>query len=189
MPVSDRDKPQKEPPHDLTKRLNAEWQGIEASLLAYLGKQGAETEAPDIVQETYLRILGRNKTEAIESLAGYALTVARNLVTQQKKYDSRHDSLDESYNVEDQAQWAAEEHHSPERISAGQQDLEQISREFDGLSEDEKLVFLAARLNEESVKAIAKRLNMGTRMVYRRLKSALVRLGDSIGRPRGERDK
>lgn len=189
IPVSERDESPTESQHDLAERLNAEWRGIEASLLAYLGKQVSEAEAPDIVHDTYLRILNRNKPEAIQNLAGYALTVARNVVKRRKKYDARHESLDESYDVEDQAQWAAEEHHSPERISAGQQDLEKFIREFDGLSADEKLVFAAARLDEESAKAIAERLSMGLRTVYRRLESALVRLGDAIGRPRGERDK
>ena len=137
-------------------------------------------DAADLVQDTYLRVMGRISMSRFDGEArAYLFQTATNLARdhhRRQKFRS-HAPLDEA--PEDTLR--ADEL-GPEQITSADQVTDALRLAIREMPEDARAVFVLARSRELSYEDIAKRLRIGRRTVERRVAEAVAFLA---GRLRG----
>jgi RNA polymerase sigma factor (sigma-70 family) len=130
---------------------------------------GSWTEAEDIVQETYSRLLAFGELERTEPRArSYMFRVATNLAYDRFRRPREH-SLDEAAPAADSLVVID----GPDSIVGMDQALEMLARTLLQLRPRSRQVFLLRTAEGLSYEAIAERLGIGKRTVEREMKHAL----------------
>ena len=144
-----------------------------ASLLGFFGRRvRARSEAADLAQEVYLRMLRVSDAEAIRNPEGYLFTVANNLAKEHAVLERRRASaidIDEA------------------KVDASLQTLPAYEKELDGLQRTSRLRVVLAQLSPKcraavvlqygqglTYQEIAVRLNVSPNMVKKYLAQALM---------------
>lgn len=142
-------------------------------LRSWIIKQlGSVTDAEDIVQDTFLRlVLSPDALKKMHQPKAFLATTSRRIIIDR----FRRQQLEQAY-LEELAQLAdeADHHLSPEHLHEVLQALESISRVLDKLPEKNRTAFLLHYLQGYSHAQIAAQLNTTPRMIYKYLTKALI---------------
>ena len=139
-----------------------------------LGSQDAE----DMVQEVALRLHQRQAESRIESPEGYAVQVARSVLTDRWRRESvrqrdRHVTLEDYHHpVEDI---------SPARVLEGKERLTQVLRSLEELPDRTRQVFVLHRFEELSYAAIASHMEISVSAVEKHIMKAIKHLAKRMG--------
>lgn len=133
-----------------------------AQLRRYLsGRTRCTEEAADIYQESVVRVLEQARKSTINNPIGYAIRVARNLLTARSAdYEDDIDSIDSPKA-------------NPEYLLEEAQRIELISQALENMPEQRRRAFEMRRLQGESRKAIAEQLDISMETVTRHITRAL----------------
>ncbi|WP_228758006.1 RNA polymerase sigma factor [Idiomarina loihiensis] len=133
-----------------------------AQLRRYLsGRTRSSEEAADIYQESVARVLEQSRKSTINNPIGYAIRVARNLLTARPvDCDDDIDNLDSPKA-------------NPEYLLEEAQRIELISQALENMPEQRRRAFELRRLHGESRKAIAEQLGISMETVTRHITRAL----------------
>lgn len=141
------------------------------ALHRYLARFVAPDEVPDLVQETYFRLLRHESLVQIDALArGLLFQTATNLARDHRRrrasrHEPFHDAIDDSH-MADLAE-------GPEEGLVGQQTLQVLERALANLPVDTRRVFVLSRFRDMSYPKIADALGLSTRTVARKMAEAL----------------
>lgn len=125
------------------------------------GRTRCSQEAADIYQESVVRVLEQSRKSTINNPIGYAIRVARNLLTTRSV-----DCDDDIDNIDSPKA-------NPEYLLQEAQRIELISQALDSMPEQRRRAFELRRLHGESRKAIAEQLGISTETVTRHITRAL----------------
>lgn len=133
-----------------------------AQLRRYLsGRTRCSEEAADIYQESVARVLEQSRKSTINNPIGYAIRVARNLLTARPvDCDDDIDNLDSPKA-------------NPEYLLEEAQRIELITQALENMPEQRRRAFELRRLHGESRKAIAEQLGISMETVTRHITRAL----------------
>ena len=149
------------------------------SLYRYLSRFVAREEVPDLVQETYFRLLRADSVTQIDALArGLLFQTATNLVRdhrrrRQTRRDADHVPLDEDANAPDQ--------NGPEERLASEQTLTVIEGALLELPAQTRTIFVLSRFRGLSYDEIAVAMGLSSRTVARKMAEALDALTAAVG--------
>ena len=139
-----------------------------------LGSQDAE----DMVQEVALRLHQRQAESRIESPEGYAVQVARSVLTDRWRRESvrqrdRHVSLEDFHHPVEEI--------SPARVLEGKEKLAQVLRSLEELPDRTRQVFVLHRFEELSYAAIASHMEISVSAVEKHIMKAIKHLAKRMG--------
>lgn len=124
-----------------------------ASLLAFFSRRVRESsEAPDLAQEVYLRMLRVRDVEAIRNPEGYLFTVANNLAKEHAALDRRRAS---AIDVDEPG------------VNASLQTLPAYEKELDGMERTHRLHTVLAQLSPKCRAAVVLQYSQG--LTYREI--------------------
>lgn len=133
-----------------------------------IGKLEQRSDAEDLSQDTFIRVLRRNEIEQVKDPRGYLLTIARGLTID--LYRRR--SLEKQY-LENLAQLPEAEHPSAETHHLIIESLLQIDAMLDGLGTHVKTVFILSQFEGLTYPKIAERLGISRRTVVNHMAKAM----------------
>lgn len=143
-----------------------------------IGLLGTHTDAEDIVQETYSRLLRADDLELHEHRAkSYMYRIATNLA-----YDRHRSPVERSFDELARDDQPISQLGGPEAIAKLDQTIEGITRALLALQPRARRVFLMRTAEGMSFEAIAERLGIGKRTVERDMQHALNACQRSIKR-------
>lgn len=147
----------------------------EALLRFIAAKLGSRQEAREVAQEAYVKLLSLDNREAVSYLRAFLFKIAANLATDRLRARTRREFIVATDSL-DRAVFEL----SPDRQIQGQQDLARLREAIDELPSKCREAFLLYRLEEMSCSAIAARLGVQERMVWRYIARALEYLRDRV---------
>jgi RNA polymerase sigma factor (sigma-70 family) len=147
----------------------------EALLRFIAAKLGSRQEAREVAQEAYVKLLSLDNREAVSYLRAFLFKIAANLATDRLRARTRREFIVATGSL-DRAVFEL----SPDRQIQGQQDLARLREAIDELPSKCREAFLLYRLEEMSCSAIAARLGVQERMVWRYIARALEYLRDRV---------
>lgn len=134
-----------------------------SQLRRYLSRRAqCSEEAADIYQESVVRVLEQAKKSPISNPIAYAISIAKNLLTQRE------------LNYEEGIEEASTTQTNPELNLQRTQKLELIYQALEKMPEQRRRVFELRRLNGESRESIANQLNISSETVTRHISRAMV---------------
>jgi RNA polymerase sigma-70 factor (ECF subfamily) len=149
------------------------------ALLRHVGRFAASREdAADIVQDTYLRVMGRISLSRFDSEArAYLFQTATNLARDHLRRQKHrlHAALDDA---PEETLGTGEPPH--EEVLAAAQLTQALRAAIAAMPEDTRAVFILARSRELPYEAIAEQLGIGRRTVERRVAQAIAFLADRL---------
>ena len=148
-------------PADLAARLDARYRT--ALMNYFLRRVRDRTEAEDLTQEVFLRIVRRGDPAPLENAEVFLFSIAGNLLRDRgRRQDSRHGadhaSLDApGFNFQDAGilSEALVEDRGPERVLLSQESLAEVMRALDELGERTRDIFMMFRLEKMKHRDIA----------------------------------
>lgn len=142
------------------------------ALLSHVRRMvGSREDAAELVQETYLRAMGRSTIAEFESIArAYLFQTATNLARDhfRRQRFRAHDSLDDAPEPV-----APPSQGSPEDTLLWTQAIEALRAAIDAMPDGTRAVFVLARLEQRSYAEIARELGISLRTVERRMSEAV----------------
>lgn len=149
-----------------------------ASLHRYLTRLVQLEDSSALVQEAYSRLLRDGDIVRLESMARASLfhtatDLARDLERRQKVH-----RMDQRVKLNHQD--LVQGHLGPDVPLAGEQTLAAIERAIEDLPSDMRTMFLLHRFRNMSYSQIAQTMNLGKRIVMRKMADALARLGSAV---------
>lgn len=151
-------------------------------LLAYFTKRVKNrSEAEDLTQEVFVRLLHHPDRNNGESLAGYVFTIAANLLRDRAKSvttarQKQIQSLDFLVEREPVAATLVEDR-NPERILAGKQTIRDVLDALAELGERTRDIFILARLENLQHREIAAMYGISVSAVEKSMMKAMAHLG------------
>lgn len=140
---------------------------------------GSEELANDALQETYLRIERMGDTHCVSSNpAGYLFRMAINAAADQRQADARYLTGSE---VEDLLNVGADTL-DPARVVHAKLEVQILEHALRELTERQRAILIAARVEEVPQEDIARRFSISVRMVGKELKKALEHCGKRLDR-------
>lgn len=130
---------------------------------------GCSQQAADLAQDTFVRLLVRNKPVSDQAPRALLVRIARGLVIDQW----RRNALERAY-LEALAQLPEASHPSPEVRHEALQCLERIAQLLDGLKPKVSEAFLLYQLGGLNHAQVAEQLGVSSRTVERHVASALL---------------
>jgi len=153
-----------------------------APLLAYFSKRiQSRTEAEDLTQEVFVRLLRHPDRHQGETVEAYVFTIAANLLRDRvKSVSAAHERL--SYNVDQMAEAgyfpsALVEDRDPERVLLGKETIEDVLGALAELGERTRDVFILARLEHLQHREIADLFGISVSSVEKMIMKAMAHLG------------
>jgi RNA polymerase sigma factor (sigma-70 family) len=144
------------------------------ALRRYFLKKVGPNEAEDLVQEVFLSLQVRGRTDQIENVEGYLFRMAANALIrrrQRRKWDwSNHAVLDDALDLGDEI--------SPERILMGKEEIEQLLRALQALPPRYREALFLHKFEDMTYVAIAARMNTTVKAVDHLIQRALKRVLD-----------
>ncbi|EQB18933.1 RNA polymerase sigma factor [Novosphingobium lindaniclasticum] len=156
----------------------AQLENLRYTLERFFQRRVKEREdIPDLIQDVFVRLLGRGGEANIEHLNSYVLQIAASvLVDRSRRRSVRH----HDDHVQFDPQRSAEADIGPDRIVAGREALRMLMFAVEQMPERTRSVFVLRRLEQMSYKEIAKRLGLSVSAVEKHMVRAAERLA-SLG--------
>jgi len=157
-------------------------------LLAYFTKRVRNrSEAEDLTQEVFVRLLNHPDRNNGTNLAGYVFTIAANLLRDRAKSvatgrQRQIQSLDFLVEAGVLTPTLVEDR-SPERILAGKQTIEDVLDALTDLGDRTRDIFILARLENVQYREIAAMYGISVSAVEKSMMKAMARLGALFLRP------
>ncbi len=150
----------------------------------FLRRIGNRSEAEDLTQETFVRLIGSHSFEEAEQANAYVFRVASNLLRDRARAAARwrkhpHSPLDPV--VIDEMAHEIVEDRGPERVLIGRESLSEALACLDELGERTKSVFILFRLEGMKQKDIAELYGMGLSTVEKHVMQAVLHLAKRFG--------
>ena len=174
----------------LIARLDSRFRG--PLMVFFLRREFARSEAEDLTQEVFLRMVSRGAGEgAPESPEVYVFQIAANLLRDQarrrltRKADG-HVSLDAPAGPGASALTnhpELVEDRGPERVLLAQESLAQALRSLDDLGERTRYIYILYRLEKMRHKEIAALLGLSVSAVEKHVIRAIAHLAERCGKP------
>jgi RNA polymerase sigma-70 factor (ECF subfamily) len=145
---------------------------------AFFARRLGPQDAEDMVQEVALRLHQRQSGGRIESPEGYAVQVARSVLTDRWRRDNtrqrdNHVSLEDYHHPVEEI--------SPARVMEGKENLALVMRSLDELSARTRQVFVLHRFEEMSYAAIASHMEISVSAVEKHIMKAIRHLSAIMG--------
>lgn len=151
--------------HELRRRLKS--------------RLGSDELANDALQETYLRIERMGDSSCVSSNpAGYLFRMAINAASDQRHAEARYLTGSE---VEDILNLGADTL-DPARVLHARQEVQVLEQTLGELTERQRAILIAARVEDIPQEDIARRFGISVRMVGKELKKALEHCGKRLDR-------
>jgi RNA polymerase sigma-70 factor (ECF subfamily) len=156
-----------------------------APLMTYfLRRVGNRTEAEDLTQETFTRLIGSQSFEGAEETRAYVFRVATNLLRDRARAAARKRGvavlpLD---TVANESEPAIAEEIGPERVVIGREKLSEVLASLDELGERTRSIFILFRLEGMKQKDIAALYGIGLSTVEKHVMAAVLHLSNRFGR-------
>ena len=140
---------------------------------------GSDELANDALQETYLRIERMGDASCVSSNpAGYLFRMAINAASDQRQADARYltgSEVDDLLNI-------GADTLDPARVLHARQEMQVLEEALGELTERQRAILIAARVEDVSQEDIARRHGISVRMVGKELKKALEYCGKRLDR-------
>lgn len=134
-------------------------------------KTGSHTLASDIVQEAYLKFIGRTSAEHIQNPRAFLYRIARNLIVD----GQRHERIQDRYVTADgQVEDVASRAPSMERVIAAKQEVAILKQAVLELPPRCREVFVMRKFDQLSQAEISNHLGISRNMVEKHLRKALL---------------
>jgi RNA polymerase sigma factor (sigma-70 family) len=148
-------------------------------LLQYFQRRvGDRTEAEDLTQEVYIRLMKRGNIATLENIRGYLFeTAASVLADRARKRRSHHSDAEETF---DPAVHVNEEFAS-DHVLMGQETLTRAARALLELPERPRTIFILRRLEGLRYQDIARRLGISLSLVEKQMARAVAYLAQRMG--------
>lgn len=156
-----------------------------APLMAFfLRRTGNRSEAEDLTQETFVRLMRSNSLDGVAEVNAYVFRVASNLLRDRARAASRAKrypiSSLETVSHDDLARNCAEDC-GPERVLIGRENLSEVLGYLDELGDRTKSIFILFRLEGMKQKDIAALYGMGLSTVEKHVMAAVLHLARRFG--------
>lgn len=156
-----------------------------APLMAYfLRRTGNRSEAEDLTQETFARLIASSSFEFADETNAYVFRVAINLLRDRARAATRWKkvpALPLDADTIDELNRAFVEDLSPERVLIGRERLAEVLSCLDELGERTKSIFILFRLEGMKQKDIAALYGIGLSTVEKQVMSAVLHLARRFG--------
>ncbi len=160
----------------LGTELNARFRG---PLMAYFVRRlGNRSEAEDLTQETFARLLGAASFEQADQAHAYVFRVASNLLRDRARLSARRRGVQPGFQ---ELLSDGQEDREPERVLVGREQLREVLSALDELGERTKNVFLLFRLEGMKQKEIAALYGIGLSTVEKSVIAATLHLAKRFG--------
>jgi len=140
---------------------------------------GSDELANDALQETYLRIERMGESSSVSrNPAGYLFRMAINAATDQRQADARYltgSEVEELLNI-------GADTLDPARVVHARSEVEVLEQALRELTERQRAILIAARVEDVSMDDIAGRFGISVRMVGKELRKALEHCGKRLDR-------
>lgn len=137
----------------------------------------SRTEAEDLTQEVFTRLLKRGQLATLEDLRGYLFETAASVLTDRaRKRRSQHSDQHESFDPGVHAS----EGFSSDRVLIGQETLTRASRALLELPERTRTIFILRRLEGMRYQDIAQRLGISLSLVEKQMARAVAYLSQRM---------
>jgi RNA polymerase sigma-70 factor (ECF subfamily) len=161
--------------HALRQLLLFSYDDLKAQLARRLG---SDDRAGDALQETWLRLEAASQIEVVQNPRPYLLRIAYNIALKRRLSEQRTVTVDDARTALN----LVDETPDPEQIAEARSELKALDRALNGISERQRKILLASRVNGMSLDEIGRRHGISQRMVMFELKSALLHCSDILGR-------
>jgi RNA polymerase sigma factor (sigma-70 family) len=150
------------------------------ALLSFVRRRvGSDSEAADIAQETYLRVLRYRNEQDVAALKALLFQIALNLLTDRARL-ARTEHRAETIPLEDELPVIADDP-SQYRQVAGSQDLQRALAAVEKLPRKCREVFVLRRLQGMNHQQIAERLGISVKAVERHMTRAIHECRKKVG--------
>lgn len=150
----------------------------------FLKRVGNRSEAEDLVQETFKKLLSASNMDQSLDPGGYVFRVAANLLVDRSRHSARRILLPMSHLepgfLETLTREIVEDR-EPERVLIGRQSLAEVYRSLDELGERTKSIFFLHRLEGMKHKEIAALYGISTSTVEKEIIRAMAKLARKYG--------
>jgi RNA polymerase sigma factor (sigma-70 family) len=151
-------------------------------LLRFLARRlGNETEAEDLAQEVYLRLLRVDDVSHVRNRRAYVLRVAAN-VAHEWRMLARNRRVHSSENIEEQVSTS----HGPQELATQEQDMRCLMRALSTLSPVCRSVVLLLKRDGLSLEQVAAHVGYSVPMVRKHLALGLMVCQEALSRAHGE---
>ena len=158
-----------------------------ASLMAYfLRRVGNRSEAEDLTQETFTRLIGSQSFEGADEARAYVFRVASNLLRDRARAAARRRGMPvlSLEIIANEIEPAFAEEIGPERVIIAKERLNEVLSSLDELGDRTKRIFILFRLEGMKQKDIAAIYSMGLSTVEKHVMAAVLHLANRFGRDR-----
>lgn len=146
-----------------------DWETVATALSRYVRARTRRADlVDDVVQETLSRLISQSRQQKLVSVYAMGFRIAANLLVDHHRWDNRHTADPE----EDRASQAP----LPDRVLAGRQELELLSKILAGMPPLRRDVIVRRRLHGQSCAAIAKELGLSLKAVEKHITRGLADL-------------
>lgn len=149
----------------------------------FLNRVGDRAEAEDLTQQTFLRLLGGDRSQ-VANPGAFVFRVAANLLKDRARGRGRGEDRLLSLEDEAVASLAPVDHVTPERVLVGRDDLALLVEGLNELSAGTRDVFVLFRFENLSQREIAARVGLSIDAVEKRLTRATLQLAVKLGATR-----
>lgn len=146
----------------------------------FLNRVGDRAEAEDLTQQTFLRLLGGDRS-SVANPAAFVFRVAANLLRDRARL--RGAGREALLSLDDEAvvSLAPADHLTPERVLLGRETLADLFEGLEELSAGTRDVFVLFRFENLSQREIAARVGLSQAAVEKRLMRATLHLTTKLG--------
>lgn len=165
---------------DRRRVLGAIFRENQGQLVRFLtSRLGSASEAQDVAQETYLRLLQQSTTRPDSNLRALMYVTARNIAIDRRRQQVRNRINDDKLLRE------SEPAPSPERLVGAQQELELLAALIDQLPPKCRDAFVAYKFYEMSYHEIANRMGLTESMIRKYVLRAIAYCSGHLDVERG----
>ncbi len=171
-----------------TRQIEALDARYRAPLMAFFLRRAAgRAEAEDLVQEVFIRMIGRGGGGDLRSADSFVFTIASNLVRDRarmaaSRQDGAHDRIERAYET-DAVDASLVEHLSPDRVLLGRERLTEALRALNELGPRTRNIFVLYRMENLQRREIAGLYGISVSAVEKHIAKALDHLMTRLGEP------
>jgi RNA polymerase sigma-70 factor (ECF subfamily) len=167
--------PGRDDPSESSNAIAREAEPMRQALAGYFRRRIANpSEAEDLVQEVFSRIVARDSQQPIEHLAGYVFQVAASVLADRgRRRGVRHADAHVPFDPDRHG----EQDFDPERVLSGKQRLRAATAALLSLPERTRTIFLLHRLEGRRYREIAEQIGISVSAVEKHMVRAVQHLG------------
>lgn len=145
----------------------------------FLRRSVPASDADDLTQDVFLRLLGRQRQTVIENLQGYMFRVATNVLFDFRRGSAACAEISLDDRPSGDSEWLVD-WIDAERIALGREALERVRIALEGLDERSRTVILLYRLERLRQRDIAAQIGMSVSSVEKIIVKATVHLAKAL---------